>query len=163
MRGCYVQIRFAKKNEVVSDKTPFYLKGPFFPPHSICLTFDLDGRFLIEILLFQSQQYQYKTFPQFSITSFSSFRYFVSLVNNFFSNLIRKNRANVFLAKIAKFNSYEIFEVVSFAKNHSRKNKTSLSKNLSRILVLAKISSLNPLRANPTKWSNTLKQFCFQC
>ena len=35
--GSYTQIKFSKKNEIVSGKNPFVLIGPFYTPHSLCL------------------------------------------------------------------------------------------------------------------------------
>ena len=39
IRDSYTQIKISK-NKVVSDKTPFFVTGPFCTPHSICLRID---------------------------------------------------------------------------------------------------------------------------
>ena len=37
IKVCYAQIKFSK-NQVVSGKTLFFVVGPFYTPHAICLS-----------------------------------------------------------------------------------------------------------------------------
>ena len=46
-----------------------------------------------------------------------------------------------------------------FLVNFAKFLRTSFLQNTSRRLLLNKSRALNPLSSNPTKWSNTLKQF----
>ena len=55
VRGSYTEIKFSKKKKkAVSDKTTFFLIGPFYTPDSNIGFESLTGQFCIEMLHFQS-------------------------------------------------------------------------------------------------------------